>query len=84
MSNSSSLSIKGHRAQIDRDLYKKHMQDELLNKTPNLTVLAEAVKNLIYVEDEKNEDSNETKYKVLGVVLGKTSFKLFFISTLQS
>jgi hypothetical protein len=35
-----------------------------------LTVLAEPVKDLIYVEDETNENLNEIKYKVLGVILG--------------
>ena len=46
------------------------MQDELLNKTPNLTILAQSVKDLIYIEEEKSEIENEIKYKVLGVILG--------------
>jgi hypothetical protein len=46
------------------------MQDELLNKTPNLKILAQSVKDLIYIEEEKSEIENEIKYKVLGVILG--------------
>jgi hypothetical protein len=46
------------------------MQDELLNKTRNLTILAQSVKDLIYIEEEKSEIENEIKYKVLGVILG--------------
>lgn len=45
------------------------MQDELLNKTPNLTVLAQTAKDLIYTQEESPSE-DERKYKVLGVILG--------------
>ncbi|XP_072035112.1 protein MTO1 homolog, mitochondrial-like [Amphiura filiformis] len=44
--------VWGLRAQIDRDLYRKYMQEEILS-TPNLTVKAAAVEDLII--GEKNQ-----------------------------
>ncbi len=59
---------KGHRAQIDRDLYKKNMQECLLN-TENLTILPEAVRDLVYKPSEKS-DKTGSDYEIVGVVLG--------------
>ena len=39
--------VRGPRAQIDRTLYKSAIQDELFNRTPNLTVRAGSVEDLI-------------------------------------
>ncbi|KAL0271873.1 UNVERIFIED_CONTAM: hypothetical protein PYX00_005048 [Menopon gallinae] len=44
--------VWGHRAQIDRKLYKKFMQDEIFHHTPNLTVLADAVEDLVIDEGQ--------------------------------
>jgi len=33
--------FRGPRAQIDRDLYKRNIQDHLFNKTPNLEIKSE-------------------------------------------
>ncbi|CAG2115141.1 unnamed protein product, partial [Medioppia subpectinata] len=38
---------KGYRAQIDRSLFKKHMQNQVLNNTPNLTIKCCSVEDLI-------------------------------------
>ncbi|KAI8991942.1 glucose inhibited division protein A-domain-containing protein [Mycotypha africana] len=47
--------VYGPRAQIDRKLYKKHMQ-EYLNHYPNLTIQAGSVANLILNEEMTEED----------------------------
>lgn len=57
--------VWGHRAQVDRELYKKNMQSTLLN-TPNLSVEAVQVNDLI-LEKEFNEKT--PKYKAIGVIL---------------
>ncbi|XP_039287013.1 protein MTO1 homolog, mitochondrial [Nilaparvata lugens] len=62
--------VWGLRAQIDRALYKQHMQSEILDKTPNLDVIAASVEDLITVEHHAN-DRNETNAlrRCVGVVL---------------
>ncbi len=55
--------VWGPRAQIDRELYKKHLQAELFS-TPNLHIKAAAVEDLIVENKNGNEDC-------LGVLLGK-------------
>ncbi|KAK7482425.1 hypothetical protein BaRGS_00026347 [Batillaria attramentaria] len=60
--------VWGPRAQIDRDLYKQHMQDEVLG-TPGLTVVAAAVEDLVLGETTVQE-SDLTKQRCHGVVLG--------------
>ncbi|BFZ18539.1 hypothetical protein BsWGS_21578 [Bradybaena similaris] len=57
--------VWGLRAQIDRDLYKRHMQAEVLS-TPNLTVRASAVEDLI-IEESSDRDGHAVSCK--GVVL---------------
>lgn len=42
--------VWGHRAQIDRNLYKKHMQNEL-SQTKNLDIMTTSVEDLIIEED---------------------------------
>lgn len=57
----------GHRAQISRTLYRKHMQ-EALAKVDNLTVQAGSVSNLLWAQ------GLDGSWKVEGVRLGKHSF----------
>lgn len=60
--------IQGHRAQIDRKLYKQNMQSLILN-TENLTVLAESVNDLI-IQPETDSGQSNPKLKIAGVLLG--------------
>ncbi|KAK3606500.1 hypothetical protein CHS0354_041451 [Potamilus streckersoni] len=60
--------VWGPRAQIDRSLYKQHMQKEILN-TPNLTVLASPVEDLV-MEESSQKESTLMKSISRGVVLG--------------
>lgn len=39
--------VWGLRAQIDRRLYKKHMQEELFKNTPNLNIIEGSVDNIL-------------------------------------
>ncbi|XP_044753242.1 protein MTO1 homolog, mitochondrial [Coccinella septempunctata] len=48
--------VWGYRAQMDRKLYKKNMQNELFNNTPNLDVLVGGVEDLV-VEQPNEEDA---------------------------
>lgn len=57
--------VWGLRAQIDRKLYKKHMQAELFKNTPNLSVIEGSVDNILL-----NENNQCT-----GVLLGRSSYK---------
>ena len=63
--------VWGLRAQIDRDLYKKHLQAELF-QTPNLEIRASAVEDLIV----ENRDGHET---CMGVLLGMSPFTTQFV-----
>lgn len=55
--------VWGMRAQIDRKLYKKYIQEELFHRSPNLEVLESAVEDLII----ENNDSGSVQCK--GIVL---------------
>uniref|UniRef100_A0A8B9F0E3 5-taurinomethyluridine-[tRNA] synthase subunit MTO1, mitochondrial n=1 Tax=Amazona collaria TaxID=241587 RepID=A0A8B9F0E3_9PSIT len=61
--------VWGLRAQIDRGLYKEHMQKEILN-TPLLTVHEASVEDLLLTEPEPDRPG---KCQVTGVVLGDGS-----------
>ena len=62
--------LQGLRAQIDRDLYRKYMQEEILN-TPNLTVKAAAVEDLIIGEMNQHQaDGTRGNAAAHGVILG--------------
>ncbi|KAL3856827.1 hypothetical protein ACJMK2_011541 [Sinanodonta woodiana] len=69
--------VWGPRAQIDRSLYKHHMQKEILN-TPNLTVLASPVEDLVMEKSSRGESTlmkSVSRGVVLGngeIILGKT------------
>ena len=64
---------KGHRAQIDRVLYKRNMQELMLN-TKNLTVLPEQVNDIILTNNDGTQieslGNDTTQVKVAGVILG--------------
>ncbi len=63
--------VWGHRAQIDRELYKRNMQEVILN-TANLSVQAAQVNDLLLAVNEAGEFSgNEGKLAVVGIVLGR-------------
>ncbi|KAK9890594.1 hypothetical protein WA026_011960 [Henosepilachna vigintioctopunctata] len=59
--------VWGYRAQIDRKLYKKHIQEELFNKTPNLDVFVGGVEDLII---EGFDNSASSSFRCKGVILG--------------
>lgn len=63
--------VWGLRAQIDRVLYKQHMQSEILDRTPNLDTIAASVEDLITVEHSPNDSnsSSNTLRRCVGVVL---------------
>ncbi|XP_033627769.1 protein MTO1 homolog, mitochondrial-like [Asterias rubens] len=60
--------VWGLRAQIDRDLYRRHMQEEILN-TPNLTVKASPVEDLITGDAMKDRDDTIAQQGCYGVIL---------------
>ena len=60
--------FKGPRAQIDRKLYKKHMQ-KLVLSTPNLSIVEAPVEDLL-LEELQNGDNPVVKFKCNGVILG--------------
>lgn len=58
------------RAQIDRKLYKKHLQNELFFNTPNLDIIEAAVEDLVIESHSKNVN-NQNVLVCNGVVLSK-------------
>ncbi|XP_066260923.1 protein MTO1 homolog, mitochondrial [Euwallacea similis] len=60
--------VWGYRAQIDRQLYKKYMQNELFEKTPNLDVLFAPVEDLI-IENIHVDVNNRTVAECKGIIL---------------
>lgn len=69
----------GYRAQIDRDLYKKHVQSELFDKTPNLDVLVAPVEDLI-IENATMNSNNQTCVECKGIVLSKILILIILLS----
>ena len=51
LNRSKGRAVWGYRAQIDRKLYKKAMQNEILN-TPNLHVMAAAVRDIVIDKED--------------------------------
>lgn len=67
-----SRNAQGPRAQIDRTLYKKNMQDILFNY-PNLDVCAGSVFDLV-LDTSPDSNSGATQYgSIKGVKLGKST-----------
>ena len=63
------LLLQGPRAQIDRRLYKEHMQREMSN-LDNLKIMAAPVEDLV-LRESRQPDHRLMKQECLGVVLGK-------------
>eukprot|EP00124_Ichthyophonus_hoferi_P001956 Ihof_evm9s118 gene=Ihof_evmTU9s118 len=61
--------VYGPRAQMDRHIYKRAMQDELLKNTPNLTVIEGSVEDLILSQCDKHKIP-----LVTGVKMGLKTF----------
>lgn len=61
----------GHRAQIDRDLYKQHMLNEMLG-TENLTIEEKSVEDLIL-----HQETGSSRITCGGVVTGTSHFASF-------
>lgn len=59
----------GHRAQIDRALYKKHLQQELFSYK-NLEIRAADVEDLIIIDSAAKVEGSAALHKCQGVVLG--------------
>ncbi|CAG9760944.1 unnamed protein product [Ceutorhynchus assimilis] len=64
--------VWGYRAQIDRELYKKHMQKELFDNTENLDVLFAPVEDLI-IKNECTASDNHTIVDCKGIILSDGS-----------
>ena len=60
--------VWGPRAQIDRDLYKKYMKEEML-ATPGLSVLQGKVADIIVSRDGLDEDDGIAKGRITGIKL---------------
>lgn len=63
--------VWGLRAQIDRDLYKKYIQQELFDNTPNLDIIETSVEDLI-IENVTVNDCHETIVDCCGIILSKS------------
>uniref|UniRef100_A0A6F9DKU5 5-taurinomethyluridine-[tRNA] synthase subunit MTO1, mitochondrial n=1 Tax=Phallusia mammillata TaxID=59560 RepID=A0A6F9DKU5_9ASCI len=74
LNRSSGPAVWGLRAQIDRDLYRKNMQDEIFN-TPNLEVLECSVEDLVTneINPAQHDLSPDAKCRCTGVVLADGS-----------
>lgn len=69
MNKAKGPAVWGPRAQIDRKLYKKAIQNELLN-TPNLEIFCSAVEDLLWANlPNSNPAINKTTKKCEGVLL---------------
>ncbi|CAN3376927.1 hypothetical protein DIURU_001702 [Diutina rugosa] len=61
--------VHGPRAQIDRKIYLKEMQDVIMNY-PNLSVLEASVEDVIIENMQSNDTDGRNKGKVRGILLG--------------
>lgn len=59
--------VWGLRAQIDRDLYKKNLQEEMFN-VPDLNIVTGSVEDLLL------EEGTNDGYRCTGVILGRCYF----------
>jgi tRNA uridine 5-carboxymethylaminomethyl modification enzyme len=66
LNSSKGYAVQGPRAQADRELYRKNIQDELDN-TPNLTVKEGTVEDLILTDTNQKDNGYVTK--VDGIIL---------------
>ncbi|KAL1140238.1 hypothetical protein AAG570_000170 [Ranatra chinensis] len=69
--------VWGPRAQIDRDLYKKHLQNELFNATENLCIIAASVEDLILQRPSKQEVASGNYQRECGGVVLRGGVALY-------
>lgn len=62
--------VWGPRAQIDRALYKQHLQHELFNETPNLDIISASVEDLI-LQAPYEYINKPAKQECCGVIISK-------------
>lgn len=55
---------------MDRKLYKKNIQNELFNNTPNLEVFVGGVEDLLADQPNENDFLNNNSFVCKGVILG--------------
>ncbi|KAF7492204.1 Protein MTO1 -like protein [Sarcoptes scabiei] len=67
LNRSKGPAVWGYRAQIDRKLYKHHMQNEI-RQTPNLEVLCDSIEDLILEEIQINDSNDVRKFKCKGII----------------
>jgi tRNA uridine 5-carboxymethylaminomethyl modification enzyme len=68
LNRSKGPAVWGPRAQIDRDLYQRHMRDELVS-TKNLSILEGKVADIVLSRDDMDDMSAAAKGKIVGVRL---------------
>ncbi|KIV80668.1 tRNA uridine 5-carboxymethylaminomethyl modification enzyme GidA [Exophiala sideris] len=68
LNKSKGPAVWGPRAQIDRDLYKRYMREEMLS-TPNLSVLEGKVADIITSQDGLDPNDKVAKARITGVRL---------------
>ena len=69
LNSSKGKAVRGVRAQMDRELYKKHMQ-KLVGELPNVTVVDACVSGLLIEEEEeeeRKESSNSSRRKNIDI-----------------
>ena len=69
LNSSKGKAVRGVRAQMDRELYKKHMQ-KLVGELPNVTVVDACVSGLLIEEEEeeeRKESSNSSRRKNINI-----------------
>ncbi|CAG2100709.1 unnamed protein product [Medioppia subpectinata] len=67
LNRSKGPAVWGYRAQIDRSLFKKHMQNQVLNNTPNLTIKCCSVEDLII---NKTDDGQRISSRTVVLATG--------------
>jgi len=87
LNRSKGPAVHGPRAQIDRKLYKKHMQ-KALNEYPNLTIKAGSVSDIVLGAEilPPTPGQNNVQGEIKGIKLGKLTFSVSFclLSSLTS
>ena len=71
--------LQGPRAQVDRKLYKRHMQD-IMGRYPGLDIRAGSVFNLVFDHSHEALEDKKRWGKVVGVKLGEYNFCPFLNS----
>ncbi|KAG1657285.1 Protein MTO1, mitochondrial [Nymphon striatum] len=69
LNTSNGPAVWGPRAQIDRNLYKKHLQKEIENYSPNLKIKCSAVEDLLVQDSPSSSAGEERQKECTGVIL---------------